>query len=528
MGSLDIERKVKRFFFSQQLRKCTKIVSFKQKSASEPIYVNKPMPSGTISNSTPSPTIPNSTDIFALNGDCMRKMCNYCSLADLYNMCVASDEFEIRILQNAVRGRTIKFSELADSCHILDVFKMFGPNITKVEIGEKDIQYKERKYSKFDEMLRLISTYCSIDTIKHLTLQYYHGSAIKKRFLYASLPFFHCIESLTIKETDQHCMEDCINYFETSTAYNLSVNDFVERVVATAVNINSLQLYNLKISGRLFYLPHICNLETLALDGCNVRVPDAFLAFVQGKPKLRSLTWNNSSLRGMDTLNSHSSNLVYELVANSITDLEALYYYPNEGFINNNNKYDGEFMFKLPDYKFLAKFRNLKVLSVPGITVGCLNVLARQNTVEKLITCFSQVNNRDNNSTDFNFLQNFSSLKCIQLFTSFDDRAKIFNKELLSKMHHLTECYLDFFQIDEKIIKMAVKSARMLSVLKISFRRGKFTVALYSKLMDVRLKQCSRRADPLAIYIEKKSLTQILLRLDETYRPDVITVHASI
>lgn len=490
------------------------------------------MPTESISTSPPIPQpIQNSiikpTDIFALNGDCLRNICDYCSLADLYNMCIASDELEIRIQQNSVRGRTIKFSELADCCHILDVFKIFGPSMTKMEIGEKDIQYKERKYSKFDEILRLISTYCSMDTIKHLTLQYFHGSTIKKRFLYASLPFVRSLESLTIKETDQHCMEDCINYFETSSAYNPSVNDFLERVVATAVNIHSLQMYNLKISGRMFYLPHICDLETLILDGCNVRVPDAFLAFLQGKPKLRSLTWNNSSLRGMDTPNSHSSNFVYELVANCMTDLEALYYYPNEGFINNNNIYDGEFLFKLPDYKFLANFCNLKVLSIPGITVGCLNVLSRQNTVEKLLTCFSQVNNRDNNTTDFNFLQNFKSLKCIQLFTSFDDKAKIFNKELLSRTHHLTKCYLDFYQIDEDIIKTAVQSARNLSILKISFRRGKFSIALYSKLMDIRLKQCSL-ANPLVIYIEKKSLAQFLLRLEKNYRPDVITVRASI
>lgn len=487
------------------------------------------MPSESISTTIPSQTISTSIlkpiDIFALNGDCLRTICNFCNIADLYNMSIASDELGARIVQNAVRGRTIKFSELADSCHILDVFKLFGQSMTKVEIGEKDIQYKEKKYSKFDEILRLITTYCSPDTIKHLTLQYYHGTTIKKRFVYASLRFFRCIESLTVKETDRHCMEDCINYFETNSAFNTSVNDFVERVVATAVNINSLQMYNLKISGRMFYLQHVGNLKTLTLDGCNVRVPDALLSFLQAKPKLRSLTWNNSSLRGMDTTNSHSSNLVYELVANSMTDLEDLYYYPNEGFMNENNKYDGEFMFKLPDYKFLANFSNLKVLSIPGVTLDCLKVLARQNTVEKLLTGFSQVENRDTNSTDLNFLRNFTSLKCIQLFTSFDDKAKMFNKELLSNAHHLTECFLDFFQNDDDLIETAVKSARNLSFLNISFRRQKFTIPLYSKLMAIRLEHCSI-ADPLVIYIEKKSVAQFLLRLGKNYRPDVITVRA--
>lgn len=440
---------------------------------------------------------------------------------------MASDELEIRILQNAVRGRTIKFGELVDCCHILDVFKIFGQSMTKLDIGERDIQYKERKYSKFDEILRLISTYCSTDTIKHLTLQYYQGTTIKKRFLYASIPFFRCIESLTIKESDQHSMEDCINYFESNPDFNSSVNNLVERIVANAINITSLHMHNIKISGRLFYLQHIRNLKTLTLDGCNVRVPDAFLSFLHGNQNLRSLTWNNSSLRGMDTHRSHSSNFVYELVANTMTDLETLHYYPNEGFINDNNKYDGEFLFQLPDYKFLGKFSNLKVLSVPGITIDCLVVLAQRNTVEKLLTCFSQVNNRrDNNVTNFKFVQNFNSLKCIQLFTSFDGRTKIFNKELLSNAHHLIECSLDFFQIDDDIIETTTTSAKNLSILNISFRRGKFTNALYSKLLAIRLKQGSLTS-PLAIYIEKKLVTQFFSRLEDNYRPDVVTVRAS-
>lgn len=487
------------------------------------------MPSESISVATPSQTnsVRKPVNIFALNGDCVREICSYLSVADLYNMCIANDELEIRVVQNAIQGRVIKFSELSGCCHILDVFRILGPSITKLDIGEKDIQYKERQYSKFDEILRLISTYCPIDTIKHLTLQYYHGTAIKKRFLYGSLPFFRCIESLTIKETDHRCTFDCIDYFDSNVAFNPSINDFVERIVANAININSLQLYNLKISGRLFYLNHIRNLKVLFLDGCNVRVPEAFLSYLQETSKLRSLSWNNSSLRGMDTSSSHSSNFVYELVANTKRDLEALYYYPNEGFINENNEYDIEFFHKLPDYKFLVKFSNLKVLSIPGITIDCVHLLAQQNTVEKLITSFSRANIGDNNSYDFSSVPHFNSLKCIQLFTSIDNRTKIFNKELLLKTHHLTECYLDFFQIDEDIIEVAVSSAKNLSVLKTSYRKGKFTSALYSKLLEIRLKQ-SPQANPLVIYVEKNSLTQFLSRLGGNYNAGIITVCASI
>ncbi|XP_037036757.1 uncharacterized protein LOC119074605 [Bradysia coprophila] len=470
----------------------------------------------------------NPIDIFALNGDCLRNVCDYCSFADLYNMCIASDKLEIQIVQNAVRGRTVKFSELADSCNILDVFRIFGSNMTKLDIAEKDIQYKERKFSKFDEILRLISTHCSMDTIKHLTLQYCSGTTIKKRFLYASLPFFRGIDSLKIAETDQYSSDDCINYFESNCDYNPDVNNFVERIVSNAVNISSLQLHNLKLSGRLFYLQHMDNLKELSLDGCNIRVPDAFLSFVRGKPNLQSLTWSNSSLRGMDTNRSHSSNFVYELVAESMPDLAAFHYYPNEGFINDSDKYDSEFLFRMPDYSHLAKFNNLKELSIPGVTIAGLNVLAQKNTVEKLLTCFSKApSNRNNSAYDFKFLQSFSSLKCIQLFTSFDDRAQKFNKELLTKAQYLTECYLDFFQIDEQLITIALESARNLSKLHISFRRGRFSTALYAKLRAIRSKHSSARS-PLVICLEKKLAKQLLSRLKTNYRPDVIAVHDSV
>lgn len=466
-------------------------------------------------------------DIFALNGDCIRKICDYCSFADLYNMCMASDELEIRIVQNAVRGRMVKFSEMSDCCHMLDVFRIFGSYMTRLEIAEKNVQYKERKFSRFDEILRLISTYCSVDTIKHLSLRYCYGTTIKKRFLYAALPFFRCIDTLKIAETDHCSMDDCINYFESNCAYNPAVNNFVERVVSNAVNISALHLNNLKISGRLFYLRHIRNLKALSLDGCNIREPDAFLSFLREKPNLRSLKWNNSSLRGMDTNRSHSSNLVYKLVADSMSDLAAFHYYPNEGFINDNDKYDSEFEFKMPDYNHLAKFSNLKELSIPGVTIDCLSVLAQKNTVEKLLTCFSQAStNRVNNPYDFKFLQNFSSLKCIQLFTSFDNRAQKFNKELMLNAHHLTECFLDFFQIEEDLITIAVQSARNLSTINISFRRGKFSTALYTKLRAIRSKHGSAKG-PLVICMEKKWVKPLLSRLNTNYRPDVIAVRQS-
>lgn len=252
----------------------------------------------------------------------MREIFAYCSILDLYNMTKASGELKNAVIENGIRGRLIDFEELAECCHILDVFKVFGQQMTKIKIGEKNIQYKEQQFSKFDEILRLISTYCLVDTLKYLNLQYYYGTSIKKRFLYACLPFFRLIESFKLKETDHGGFEDCIDYFHVRPAYNSFINDFVERVLGNAEKINSIELYHLKITGRFFYAPHIRNLKTLSMVGCNVRVPDGLISFLQDKPKLRSFNWYNSSLRGLDTITSHSSNLVYEFVVNNIPDLE--------------------------------------------------------------------------------------------------------------------------------------------------------------------------------------------------------------
>lgn len=127
-------------------------------------------------------------------------------------MCT-SDQLKEAVLKSGVKGGMFDFSELADCVHILNVFKIFGQQMTKIKIGEQDIQYKERKISKFDEILRLIATYCSVDTLKCLELQYYNTSRLKKRFVYASLPFLRCIEEFTITETDRSGSEHCVDYF---------------------------------------------------------------------------------------------------------------------------------------------------------------------------------------------------------------------------------------------------------------------------------------------------------------------------
>ncbi|KAJ6646405.1 hypothetical protein Bhyg_01616 [Pseudolycoriella hygida] len=461
-------------------------------------------------------------DVCGLNDDCIRHVCEYLDLPDLYNMCVASDELKIKIVENAIRGRMIAFNELADCCHIVHIFKIFGCNMTKIEIGEKDIQYKAKKFSKLDEILRLVSTYCRKDTLKHLTLQYFEGSAIRKRFLYSSLPLFRCIESLSIKETVSNGVDKCINYFSSYPTFNTSVNDFLERLVANAPNINSLRLLNMKITGRLFYLDHISKLKTLSLNGCNVRVSNAFLTFLREKQHLTSLTWENSSLFGLDTHNSHSSNTVYKLATSRINHLEAFSYYPNEGFINDENRYDTEFNFKQPDYQRLSKFGNLKELSVPGISLACLRLLAEQNTVEKLFTSFSRVSSRDT-VQDLSFLYNFTSLRSIQVFIPLGEQTRMFNKLLLSKLLRLTQCFIDFIIIDKEMLEVVVETARNLRALHISFRRGNFSVALYTKLVGIRLRQESV-THPLVIFLENKLIAQLLSRKTKFYRPDIIAV----
>lgn len=219
----------------------------------------------------------------------------------------------------------------------------------------------------------------------------------------------------------------------------------------------------------------------------------------------------------MDTNDSHSSNLVYELVINNVPDLERLCYKPNEFSINGLNEYTQRFFYMLPDCELIAKFNNLKVLSYSGVTAEWLKILAQKNTVEKLkLVEFS--------FGDLNFMDNYTNLKSIRMYTYMYNYDR--HTDLLLKMSYLREATLDFYRIDnavDYVIKAAVESARNLSNLHISSRIGKFSIDMYSKLIEVRLRH-GLLNNPLTIYMKNKPMKNYVFSLGQSYRPDIIII----
>lgn len=462
-------------------------------------------------------------DIFGLNGDVLRNIFSYCSVVDLYAMATLNDQLATLILENGIRGRLFDFGKLADCCHILDVFKMFGKQITKIIIGEKDVQYKETTLSKLDEVFRLISTYCSIDTLQYLDLQYFYGTSLKKRYMHAALPFFRAIESFKINETDRNGNHKYGGYLGINPMPNPAINDLVERTIGNASHITSISIFGVKISGRFFYADHVRNLKNLRITHCNLREPDAFITFLKNKPKMKSFIWDSSTLFGMDSVTSHSSNIVFELVTNNVPDLEYFEYNQNEGYINDRNKYKDKCLFLWPNYELLRNFKNLKVLRLLTMELNGLKLLAEMNTVEKLAANLPPAVNE----FDLDFLDNFSNLKCIRFHTF--ESGESCRLKYLSKLPQLTECEISvsyMYPTFDKVIVKAVESAKDLSILRIhsSDRNHYVKFDLYSKLLEARLAH-GFSAKPLVLYLNKTFVKKgFVSRLGEGYRPDVIEI----
>lgn len=320
--------------------------------------------------------------LLCLNYDCLDEIFASLSNVDLLNMCLASDQLKETILNCNLRKRMFDFSEFR-SCHILNVFKIFGQLMTNIKISERDIRYKLDGLSKFDEILRLIAAYCSLDTIKHLDIQYHHTSQLKKRFLYNAVPFFRRIESFAISETDGRGSETCVDYFVVSRKYNKSINDFVERVLMQAVNVNSIELYWVKVTGRFLHLP-LSNLKKLQFVGCNVRDSLGIVSFLNTKPNLVKFSWIESSVRGLDNLHLYSSDYIFEIVTNNLTNLETFEHSQNEIYISNSNKIKMHSSFASINLQLINNFEKLENLAIRPVTSELWEILEKKGTLKKI------------------------------------------------------------------------------------------------------------------------------------------------
>lgn len=119
------------------------------------------------------------------------------------------------------------------------------------------------------------------------------------------LPFLRNIETVVITEDDIDRVDCCalLSCYTCRTrlarlAFDPSINDFIDTIVANAVKFKSI--------------------ETLVLNDCHIREPDGFVAFMEEKPNiLKSFSWIHSSVDGI-------SSTPYELVEKHIPGIAYL------------------------------------------------------------------------------------------------------------------------------------------------------------------------------------------------------------
>lgn len=332
--------------------------------------------------STESPEVSQPIKLLSLNYDCLDEILAHLSNVDLLNMCIASDRLKETILNCDLRKRQFDFSEFC-SCQVSNVFEIFGQHMINIKISERDILYELNGISEFDEILRLIAAYCSLDTIKHLDIQYYYTSRLKKRFIYNAIPFFRRIESFAISETDGYDGESCVDYFRISRKYCKSVNEFIERLLMQAVNVNSIKLNCVKVTGRFLHLP-LSNLKKLLFINCNVRDSLGIFSFLDTKPNLMQFTWIGSSVLGMDDGLSNSSDYIFDAVTNNLTDLETFEFHKNEIYIYNSNKIIIHSTYKDIDVQLINNFRKLGKLAISQTSFELWKMLEKKDTLKKI------------------------------------------------------------------------------------------------------------------------------------------------
>lgn len=421
----------------------------------------------------------------------MREVFKYCSCADLYQLCVADNELKKSVLECGISGKIIDFSDLVDF-PILDVFKMFGKEMTKIKIAERNVVNKPENLSQFDEILRLVSTYCAMDKLKYLDLEFVGGTSVSKRFLYAVLPYLRNIESFVISECDKYveCRRDrrYQPYKRFSPMeFHPTINDFIDCIVANALKMKSIDIRNVQFTGTFFYLQHVRNLETLALDGCHISESDGFISLMEQKPNIKSISWIHSYAPRMTT-----SLIISKLFVNSVPNLVSFNYHP--GHTNSTDDAFRDPFYYINYSNLISKSKQLKVLTIDEIDAKIWNTLVQTNSVQEL-----QVRGAIG-GTPVNF-SNYTELKCIKVIAH-DRYDKITYMEWLPEIPCLTELHLDFYEYFD----------------------FSYSVELYSKLLT----RFTVHTDslPLTIYIEKKTVEKLLFELGQRYRKDLIEIRA--
>lgn len=422
----------------------------------------------------------------------MREIFKRCSCVDLLQLCLADGQLRSAVLEYGIPGKLIDFSEFGDF-PIEEVFKIFGAKMTKMEISERDVETDQEGVSEFDEILRLISAHCAMDTLKYLNLQYDRGTSVRKRFVCPVLPFLRSLESFVITESVGAVRNP--RMVLSDQKFCPTVNDFIDSIVANGVQLKSIELQNVQIAGNLFYVQHVRNLESLVLDACHILESKGFVTFMESKPKLKSFSWIHSYAPGLMLMSSGTTNAVCALTENNIPDLEQFHYHPIY--------VDSSMAYAINYDSLLTKLQNLKVMSIHELGDTELDVLVQKNSVQELrvFACRRDVEYVEGSKT-LN-ISNYSKLKCISVLVNDDVDMG---------------CYMLWLQEMPNITKLYVQFAVDFDFL--------FSVELYVKLMAKFTAHPDSLREPLRMFIEKDSVARLIFLLGQNYKKDLFPICA--
>lgn len=490
--------------------------------------INKPCP----------PAKPPAFNFLLLNNQCFLKVFRYLSISDLFALCEIRLHLKELICESVINERLINFDELPDISYD-KVFAMFGKYMVKMKIGEKNVQNVELNHSKFDEILLQIQKHCNKDGLRHVQFECCESTTIiSEAVLNDALPFLRNIESFEMNES----MSSFVNGRLDGHQYilNKSVNTFIDSVLVNALQIKSIKFQHFRVNGSWLALDHMKNIETLSFTSCNFEKNPCLITFMQKMPALISFTWLNSSV---DRVND-SANFVLGLVGNNLPNLKVLNFIRNPDCLEKN-VYVAEKNRKPINHEFLVQLKNLKELAISfecqtnlpikifdwGLNIQHLRILADHNCIEKLSfpSPINWYSNNNYNLSHFVYLRQFTNLKCVKIskIRNYNMANATFYGHFLSNLPNLKELILGK---DDAIwpgqLYPFLQSAKKISILKLEAPASKFSTAVYSNILKMRMANLIEEPseEPLRVYIDKSPMNEFIEKLKRKYKPNIVSL----
>lgn len=154
--------------------------------------------------------------------------------------------FQPIISKDIMSYRPLHISEISRYFDVPEALKRLGRFASHVTIGDNDIQYKQERFNRTEEVIRLIGESCSGDHLRILTL--FLLKSKNSRFRY---PVPHCLQN--------------IEHLAIHGSKHLTDN-LIESLLDNCPNINSLSLRRICTSGKMLMKLGALKLKCLSLE----------------------------------------------------------------------------------------------------------------------------------------------------------------------------------------------------------------------------------------------------------------------